>query len=207
MITTDQVQNLLDGGGSVVDSGGGKVGTVEQVFLDDQTGNPEWATVTFGMFGGAQSFVPIANADVQGDQLVVPFDKSTIKDAPRMDDSSTHLSQEQESELYSYYGMSYSDTPTPEAESESAAPQGRSDLAEQPGIVGQDTSGPTTDQAMTRSEEQLRVGTETREAGKVRLRKYVVTETVTDQAHVDEDVRKEQIEVDDAAVADPTHRH
>jgi uncharacterized protein (TIGR02271 family) len=42
--------------------------------------------------------------------------------------------------------------------------------------VGRDTSGPTTDDAMTRSEEQLRVGTETREAGRARLRKHIVTE-------------------------------
>jgi uncharacterized protein (TIGR02271 family) len=45
-----------------------------------------------------------------------------------------------------------------------------------PGVQGRDTSGPTTDTAMTRSEEQLRVGTETREAGRARLRKHVVTE-------------------------------
>ena len=44
---------------------------------------------------------------------------------------------------------------------------------------GYDTSGPTTDDAMTRSEEHLRAGTETREAGRARLRKYVVTEQET----------------------------
>ena len=44
------------------------------------------------------------------------------------------------------------------------------------GAVGRDTSGPTTDEAMTRSEEQLRVGTETQETGRARLRKHVVTE-------------------------------
>ena len=43
-------------------------------------------------------------------------------------------------------------------------------------MQGRDTSGPTTDAAMTRSEEQLRVGTETRETGRARLRKHVVTE-------------------------------
>jgi uncharacterized protein (TIGR02271 family) len=46
---------------------------------------------------------------------------------------------------------------------------------------GHDTSGPTTDQAMTRSEERLEVGTERREAGRARLRKHVVTETQTRQ--------------------------
>ena len=48
--------------------------------------------------------------------------------------------------------------------------------ADDRGTVGQDTSGPTTDDAMTRSEEQLRVGTESASAGRARLRKYVETE-------------------------------
>ena len=42
--------------------------------------------------------------------------------------------------------------------------------------MGRDTSGPNTDEAMTRSEERLNVGTETHEAGRARLRKHVVTE-------------------------------
>jgi uncharacterized protein (TIGR02271 family) len=50
---------------------------------------------------------------------------------------------------------------------------------EQDGSVGHDTSGPNTDNAMTRSEEQLRVGTEQVAKGKARLRKFVVTENVT----------------------------
>ncbi|MGQ7297024.1 PRC and DUF2382 domain-containing protein [Quadrisphaera sp. KR29] len=49
------------------------------------------------------------------------------------------------------------------------------------GTEGHDTSGPTTDDAMTRSEERLEVGTQRREAGRARLRKHVVTETQTRQ--------------------------
>ncbi len=47
------------------------------------------------------------------------------------------------------------------------------------GIVGRDVSGPETDDAMTRSEEEVRVGTREREGGRARLRKFVVTENVT----------------------------
>ena len=69
------------------------------------------------------------------------------------------------------------------------------------GTVGHDTSGPTTDDAMTRSEEQLDVGTETRQTGKARLRKYVVTETVTTQVPVShEEVRVEREPITDANV-------
>jgi uncharacterized protein (TIGR02271 family) len=61
------------------------------------------------------------------------------------------------------------------------------------GAVGHDTSGPTTDEAMTRSEEQLHVGTRQRETGRARLRKYVVTENVTETVPVShEEVRLER---------------
>jgi hypothetical protein len=66
--------------------------------------------------------------------------------------------------------------------------------------VGRDVSGPTTDDAMTRSEEELRVGTESRERGRARLRKKervrLDKDTVTDERQVAEEVRKEQIEVE-----------
>jgi uncharacterized protein (TIGR02271 family) len=72
-------------------------------------------------------------------------------------------------------------------------------LAGQPGVVGEDTSGPTTDNAMTRSEERLHVGTEQAEAGRVRLRKYVVTENVTQTVPVShEEVRLEREPITDA---------
>ena len=54
-------------------------------------------------------------------------------------------------------------------------------------------SGPTTDDAMTRSEEELRVGTQERETGRVRLRKYVVEDEVTQTVPVKrEEVRIER---------------
>jgi uncharacterized protein (TIGR02271 family) len=71
--------------------------------------------------------------------------------------------------------------------------------------VGHDTSGPTTDDAMTRSEEELRVGTTQREAGRARLRKYVVTEDVQQTVPVRrEEVRVEREPITDANVGDAT---
>jgi uncharacterized protein (TIGR02271 family) len=69
------------------------------------------------------------------------------------------------------------------------------------GVVGHDTSGPTTDNAMTRSEERLNVGTQTTEAGRARLRKFVVTENVTETVPVTrEEVRLEREPITDANV-------
>jgi uncharacterized protein (TIGR02271 family) len=73
------------------------------------------------------------------------------------------------------------------------------------GTVGHDTSGPTTDDAMTLSEERLNVGTQQREAGRARLRKYVVTENVTQTVPVShEEVRIEREPITDANIGNAT---
>ena len=79
-------------------------------------------------------------------------------------DVDQHLSEAEERQLWRHYGLDYDRTTR-------RRPTGR-------GAVGRDTSGPTTDEAMTRSEEELRVGTTQRERGRARLRKYVTTEQV-----------------------------
>src|ERR1700709_786228 len=73
------------------------------------------------------------------------------------------------------------------------------------GTRGHDTSGPTTDDAMTLSEERVNVGTETRESGRARLRKYVVTENVQQTLPVShEEVRIEREPIPDANVGAAT---
>ena len=101
MIKQSDVQTLI--GASVRDRDGEKVGKVEQVYLDDLSGQPEWVSVKTGLFGTKQTFVPLADARVDGDELVVATSKDQVKDAPQVDEDG-HLSPEQEAELYSYYG-------------------------------------------------------------------------------------------------------
>jgi uncharacterized protein (TIGR02271 family) len=168
MIDQDQVQRVI--GRNAYGSDGDKIGRVGQVFLDDQTGRPDFATVLNpGLFGMSESFVPLAEATVTDAGLAVPFTKDRVKDAPNVSPDGEHLSDEDEQRLFEYYGLGYD------------APAGRhrddtGDVGED--MVGRDISGPTTDQAMTRSEERLDVGTQRQEAGRVRLRKYVETEHV-----------------------------
>ncbi len=71
----------------------GKVGKVGQVYLDDETGKPEWATVQTGLFGTKESFVSLAQADLTDDGLTVPYTKDQVKDAPTVDVEQGHLSQ------------------------------------------------------------------------------------------------------------------
>ena len=168
------VQQFIDATGStMVDQTGAKIGRIEQIYLDDDTGRPEFALVNTGQFGTKSTFVPLAQASRQGGDVQVPFDKAQVKDAPKVD-ADEHLSQEEEADLYRYYGIDYSG-----AGSDSGLDVGTVDgRPATEGAYGDDTSGPESDQAMTRSEERLRVGTRQRETGRVRLRKHIVTEQV-----------------------------
>ena len=207
MISTEQAQTLLDGG-NVLGHDDEKIGKVGQVYLDDQTGQPEWVTAKTGLFGSSESFVPLAHAEARGNDVVVPYDKAKVKDAPRVDTDGS-LSQEQEAELYDFYdfyGFTYtenqSDSGLPASGQQHTGTSDRDadsrDTSDHNAGV-HDTSGPTTDDAMTRSEERLEVGTERRESGRARLRKYVVTENVTQTVPVSrEEVRVEREPITDA---------
>jgi uncharacterized protein (TIGR02271 family) len=207
VITEQQIQHVI--GSTAVGSDGGKLGKVSEVYLDDETGRPEWATVNTGLFGTKESFVPLAQADVSGDQVRFPYEKAKVKDAPRVD-TDGHLSPQEEAELYRYYGLAQGGTDTGTAAGTAGTAGtgttgrrggGRTDHTGEPGIVGHDTSGPTTDNAMTRSEEHLNVGTQRVEAGRARLRKYVVSENVTQTVPVShEEVRVEREPITDANI-------
>ncbi len=157
-------------------------------------------TVHTGLFGGKESFVPLAGARMSGSDVTVPYSKDMIKGAPSTTDG--HLTQDQEADLYRHYGLNYtertSDTGLPSGTGQAA---GRSYAGDTEGTVGRDVSGPTTDDAMARSEERLRVGTEQVQGGRVRLRKYIVTENVTHTVPVRrEEVRIEREPITDANV-------
>ncbi len=101
-INDDDVNMIASGGGEVRTSHGDKVGKIGQVYLDDDSGRPSWVTAKTGLFGTQESFVPLPGADLDGVDVVVPYDKETIKGAPRVD-SDQNLSPQEEKLLYSYY--------------------------------------------------------------------------------------------------------
>ena len=160
-------------GRTLLDRDGDKIGKIDDVYEDKQTGRPEWALVNTGLFGTKKTFVPLRGAQPTGEDIRVPLEKAHVKDAPRID-ADGELSESEERELFTHYDLAY--------ETDGDASAGN----------GHDVSGPTTDDAMTRSEEELRVGTERRETGRARLRKYVVTET--EQRTVP--VRREEVRVE-----------
>ena len=186
-------------GATMVDRDGDKVGTIDAIYLDDQTGEPEWALVNTGLFGTRSTFVPISQANGSGDQVQVPFEKQRIKDAPNIDPDG-HLSEQEEQELWRHYGLNYAATVvyagTTTETAGDYADAGRGDVDRD--TVGRDVSGPTTDDAMTRSEEELRVGTSQRERGRVRLRKYVTTE----HEQITVPVQREEVRIEREPITD-----
>ena len=196
MIGTDTISRVI--GSDVYDETGSKIGSATEVYLDDESGRPEWVTVRTGMFGTKESFVPIRDADMTGDGVRVAVSKDKVKDAPRID-TDGHLSPQEEQELYRYYGLGGMRTGM--AGTETAGTETTAGRHETTGTVGHDVSGPNTDDAMTRSEERLNVGTRTEEVGRARLRKYVVSENVTEAVPVTrEQVRVEREPITDANV-------
>ena len=152
MIGTDTISRVI--GQDVYDESGDKIGSASEVYLDDETGQPEWVTVRTGLFGTKESFVPIRDADLTDDGVRVTVSKDKVKDAPKID-ADGHLSPEEEQELYRYYGLGGGTRHRPRRRPRRPRPR----ATDARGTVGHDTSGPTTDDAMTRSEERLNVGT------------------------------------------------
>ena len=97
MIDQNEITRLS--GATVRDAAGEKIGKVSQVYLDDQTGQPEWVTVRTGMFAGRESFVPLSTGRIEGDELVVEVTKDQVSGAPQVDEGG-HLSEQEEAEIY-----------------------------------------------------------------------------------------------------------
>ena len=192
-------------GRTMIGSDGEKIGKISEIYEDPQTGKPEWATVSSGLFGSKSNFVPLAGASPTGEDVRAEVTKAQVKDAPGVENDG-ELSEPEERRLFEHYGVPYTTEGSTTAQGQ---PNGGHDAASDHAStdrtetdrehVGHDTSGPTTDDAMTRSEEELTVGTRQREAGRARLRKYVVTEMVTKTVPVQrEEVRIEREPITDA---------
>jgi uncharacterized protein (TIGR02271 family) len=208
---------------------GENIGKIADVYESTDGGGGTFATVNTGLFGSGSSFFPLDAAELRGDDVVVPYSKSFIKDAPRVENDE-ELTAPEEQRLFEYYSQAGTGAGTTTAGTTTGGTTdtttggmtdtttgGTTDMTtggmtgatattgtqgtdvNERGTAGHDTSGPTTDNAMTRSEEQLRVGTERTEAGRARLRKYVTTETETRTVPVSrEEVRVEREPITDA---------
>ncbi|MGS2615348.1 YsnF/AvaK domain-containing protein [Micromonospora sp. LZ34] len=180
-LNAQQVSSLY--GQNVTDRSGSKIGSVGQIWAD-AAGEPTWVSVKTGVMGKKESMAPLRKARIAGDGLAVDYDKSTVKNAPAVDAGTDEpLSTAQIDQLYRHYQLAPQPAP--------AAPPPTRERGRAPG-AGED---------LIRSEERLRVGTESQPAGTARLRKYVVSEDVHTTVPVEHDevyVEREPISAADA---------
>jgi len=221
MLARENIDRLMGLNGNVRTTEGDKVGSIGTFYTDDDTGEPTWVTVKTGLFGSSESFIPLREATVEGDDVIVPFSKDHIKDAPRVAEDG-HLDPGEESRLYNHYGLSDGDNYGGQRDDDArfAGTVGTRDTVGTQDTLGardatdtgayhrdtdtdRDTSIGRGDDAMTRSEEQLNVGTERQTTGRARLRKYITTENVTTTVPVErEEVRLEREPITDANAGD-----
>ena len=171
-------------GAPVFDGSGEKIGSVDEIFYDEQTGKPEWLGIGTGLLGSKRVLVPLTGADMREDGVSVRYSKEQVKESPDID--SDEISEATERELYSYYGL----TPS-ERRSDSVLPEGEPPAGGRPATEGRET--------MTRAEEELQVGKREQEAGRARLRKWVETEPV----EADVELRRETARVTREPVDQP----
>ncbi|WOH18535.1 PRC and DUF2382 domain-containing protein [Paenarthrobacter sp. GOM3] len=210
MLARENIDRLMGLNGNVRTTEGDKVGSIGTFYTDDDTGEPTWVTVKTGLFGSSESFIPLQEATVDGDDVVVPYSKDHIKDAPRVAEDG-HLDPGEESRLYNHYqldggtGFSGQDDYATRDTSTTRDTETVRDTGNTRDMGTTRDSGTTRDDdgAMTRSEERLNVGKESQATGRARLRKYITTENVTTTVPVQrEEVRVEREPITDGNSGD-----
>ncbi|VXA91136.1 DUF2382 domain-containing protein [Citricoccus sp. K5] len=218
--SVDQLQDA-----TVFGNDGDKIGTIGQVYLDDQNNQPTFVTVKTGLFGMKETFIPVSEATRTQDGLQVPFDKTFVKNAPNIDADGS-LTPEEERRLYEYYSMDYQGTggagtdrnaehDAGLAAASGTAAAGVGGLGTQRGGADRTAAGLDRDvntdghvpgaaghdrETVVARDEHLNVGTERRESGHVRLRKHTYTDTETVEVPVSrEEVVVEREPIDPAS--------
>ena len=191
-IRNEDVHLIATGSGEVRSATGDRIGDIGQIYLDNESGEPNFLTVKTGLFGTQESFVPLAKAEASGADVTVPYDKDTIKNAPRLDAGGS-LTPEEERRLYSYY---FSAT-TLQADQNLDRDRGE-DVSDGPGIKervagafggDRDRDEPDADERRDAPLGDVRADDD-QAGGGSRLRRYVVTEKVVP-------VSREEVPVED----------
>ena len=149
-------------GRTVRDQDGNELGTLSELYLDSETSRPAWAGVKRGRLRTTETIVPLTGASEDGEELRVPFDRARFDDAPDIDPD-VELTEEQERLLHEHYGREWAEPAREE-----------------------------TDATMIRSEEEVSVGKVAKPTERVRLKKVIVEDEVTETVPV----RREEIRLE-----------
>ncbi|MEO5305970.1 MULTISPECIES: PRC and DUF2382 domain-containing protein [unclassified Corynebacterium] len=202
------------------DKAGEKLGSVKEVFVDEQSGQPTFVEVNHGLFGMSSSLVPLRGHDFTGDELKLAFSKDRIENAPDFD-SDKPLTPEAQADIFKHYDLENAqDVTTYRDERDERAGVAGAGVAGA-GVAGagagahakdeteraavSDNSVTNNEGEVIRSEERLDVNKERVATGEARLRKYVVTDTETVEVPVErEEVRVERTPISEADAANYT---
>jgi hypothetical protein len=99
-------------GRTLVDRSGEPVGSIERIYKDKATDQPEWALLAAGVAGPGATFVPLVNATEEGEIVRTPFDRALFERAPSVP-VGPEITEDQEAELYRHYGVAYSRAGSP----------------------------------------------------------------------------------------------
>jgi len=94
-------------GKMLVDRDGERIGKLQDVYVDVETDEPQFATVKEGFIGRHLTFVPLGGITVGPDDLRVTVTKDQVKAAPDIEQHGEELSQEDESALYHHFELNY----------------------------------------------------------------------------------------------------
>ena len=219
-------------GREVVDKAGEPVGKIEEIFEDQLSGQPEWALVHTGLFGSRSHLVPLTGASPDGEDVRVQVLKEQVQGAPTLEateELSAHQERRVFAHYGMRYAEPRPEAaivgqvrapingagngravdhgpvaPTVERRAASRAEAEVPDPVEHQPVppLSEPVPDRQADEAITRSEEELRIGVERRERGRVRLRKYVVTEQVTKTVPV----RREILRVEREPITEPSRQ-
>ena len=199
------------------DKAGEKLGSVKEVFVDEQSGQPTFVEVNHGLFGMSSSLVPLRGHDFTGDELKLAFSKDRIENAPDFD-SDKPLTPEAQADIFKHYDLenaqdvtTYRDERDERAGVAGAGVAGAGVAGAGAGAHAKDETADTSSNLtnnegeVIRSEERLDVNKERVATGEARLRKYVVTDTETVEVPVErEEVRVERTPISEADAANYT---
>lgn len=211
MTTQNNIRDLFNT--TAFDSNGEKLGDVQEVFVDDHSGQPTFVEVKHGLFGMSSSLVPLKGHRLQGEDLQLAFPKDRIKDAPDVN-ADEGLTPEEQNRIFEHYGIAGAQNQN-EYVADERREERHAGTTEAAGAAGTtaaadrdraeldrdrvETDRAADDNSIVRSEEQLDVQKEQVQSGKARLRKYVVEDTETVEVPVTrEEVRVERTPISEA---------
>jgi membrane protein len=91
-------------GQTLLDPAGEKIGRIEEIYLVEETGQPEWALVKMGLIRARSTLVPISNAQPTADGVRAGYEKAKVADAPAVD-ADAEPSEELVAAVYRHYGI------------------------------------------------------------------------------------------------------